>query len=1153
MVSNNTNWSYVDSSKWPEDAREVQKCFNPDWCFKGESSSEDVSVLLSSMNNCHHFKQNVKDIRKIRNNVSHKSKIKVTEKVKYCQMLINFLKDSDIWVYEEARAATNDILIFKQTNFLQMIETEKCVRLINIVTEIIELNARIFELKETYYQLCHTILIVTLLVSVFSLQYAYKNKVDTTIYNLLEICNLEFGLDFDIYLQHHQTFVGRHWLFAGILQRMEDSRGVLLVADSGYGKSAAMANIIQGKHKLTHIDVIHHLCISNEATFQRGDTFILNIVQNLYCKYPLYGQILEKRGISLSLKNREIKQMCKFDPVYCFDELIAEPLSMFVPSKEQRLVLLIDSLDECNTIGFEYSVATLLRMRYRKLPEWIKLLITSTNDSGINENFSDLDHWHLYRDSDDNKRDLLLYSKKDFFSNDYLEYLGWNFALVKDILRKIKQDDASLIDKFPTSLEKMFEIEFSNIYDGCRSRLFKRARVLYEIVMASMKPLKKQELFEISTFFKEPMKHYTDFVIVFEEFVMTLDQYYYSKDIINLKPFLQEWMISHPKGHACKVNIMKGHAAISRFMLSNIAKHNVYVSHDYIVELFMHIQRSGKKKINMGLLNPLSNYVDKTICGRNFYGMPYEPCHSILDIFASVVDSFSLMRKMISFSKTQNRTLAAINALLMRNTNSFVAIVEGSSLDFTSFTNMNRLKTFVNFIYFGNDSGFVNEEDFTLLHLAIMKENYRAFKLIADKEKDTIKQKTTSGSTAIMLAVMHDQLGMFQFLTNNTTIGTVLLRFAAMGKSYKIFNFLLDSGIHDMCVTCKSFNHRLGYKTLYRDVTNSEWEFHASVFANRKFHTLITELTCESILNYATRIGDQVIVENILRVSNETLECRDFHGLTPLASAIVFQQPKLYTYLKERGASDEFRCKPVDVYKRTAQMIILDIYSEIYTKIPCIPLGTEYCSYGRSVGYLFLRWPSCEIMRSFQWKKIDMSFLFDIDNHFKTPLYYLVCESELTSWNGLYNPYSCKMFLLLLTLLQKPFDQNQIDILVENCNSPYIDISLISYSFTRLKFSNICKDPRLHFRNIDDIYFKVYIGDISNKTNPFFKQSVVTRPMRHIYTGKKLQDLFPIELQVFKEIEVYHKSTHGTSHLNPLFSIGIENKTISTISSSVQP
>ncbi|CAG2218153.1 unnamed protein product [Mytilus edulis] len=323
---------------------------------------------------------------------------------------------------------------------------------------------------------------------------------------------------------------------------MEESRGVLLVADPGYGKSAAMSNIILGKHKLTQINVIYHLCISSDAKFQRADSFILNFVQNLYCKYPSYEKMLEKKGIFLSLRNNEIKTSCKFDPVYCFDELIVEPLSMFHPPEGERLVFLIDALDECNTI---------------------------------------------------------------------------------------------------------------DLHDT----------------------LNRKELLEISTYHRERKKKNKSFEIGFQDMVTTFDQQYLHKDIIKLKPFLQDWMMSLSTKHPCKVDKKKGHAAISRFMLSSIDTNKANLSHDFIVELFMHMQRSDKK-IDMDMLKLLRTYVDNPICGHNLYGVQYEPCHSVLDMFASVVDSFRLMKKMISFSKTSNRTLSAINALLMNNTNSFIAILE---------------------------------------------------------------------------------------------------------------------------------------------------------------------------------------------------------------------------------------------------------------------------------------------------------------------------------------------------------------------------------------------------------------------------------------------------------------------------------------------
>ncbi|XP_052065825.1 uncharacterized protein LOC127705539 [Mytilus californianus] len=400
-------------------------------------------------------------------------------------MLINFLKDPDIWSYKEAKTALTDIMVLKQMNFIKIIKTEKRSRLLAVVKE------QTSKLQEnwTYYQLFHHLLSLILFISLFKVHFANDDQRVLEVTTADRVCDLEFGVDFDIHLQQHQKFVGRHWLFEGIHQRMEESSGVLLVADTGYGKSAAMANIIQGKHNLTQINLIHHLCISSEAKFQRADTFILNIVQNLYCKYPLYGKMLEKRGIFMSFRENEIKTSCKFNPVNCFDELIVEPLSMFLPPEGERLVLLIDALNECNTIGFGYSVITLLQLRYNKLPLWIKLLLTSKNDSKIIDNFRDLDHWHLYRESDNNKEDMLLYSKKNYIPRTYLEYLKWNFVLVKDMVEKINRNHALSVDSLPTSIDQFFGMEFPYVFEGCRSTAFKKAKVLFEIIIAGMKPL----------------------------------------------------------------------------------------------------------------------------------------------------------------------------------------------------------------------------------------------------------------------------------------------------------------------------------------------------------------------------------------------------------------------------------------------------------------------------------------------------------------------------------------------------------------------------------------------------------------------------------------------------------------------------------------
>ena len=72
-----SDWSKVDSSKWPSDSLEIEKCFHPDWCSKRASATNDgdISVILGKLFNCKDIKSALSvspyDMGKFRNEVVH--------------------------------------------------------------------------------------------------------------------------------------------------------------------------------------------------------------------------------------------------------------------------------------------------------------------------------------------------------------------------------------------------------------------------------------------------------------------------------------------------------------------------------------------------------------------------------------------------------------------------------------------------------------------------------------------------------------------------------------------------------------------------------------------------------------------------------------------------------------------------------------------------------------------------------------------------------------------------------------------------------------------------------------------------------------------------------------------------------------------------
>lgn len=168
------DWSNIDSSKWPKDAKEVEKCYHPNWAIKMKgSNSDDISVLIGKLINftkIRSFFANTEDpdnIRVIRNSIVHNpEEISINEKKKYCQQMLTFLetlKTGDKWTYEEAKNAHKTIKLFINNSHIDLLKDK-------IITghELNKLKERIKNRTAKIYNINRIftlVLVVTLLVS----------------------------------------------------------------------------------------------------------------------------------------------------------------------------------------------------------------------------------------------------------------------------------------------------------------------------------------------------------------------------------------------------------------------------------------------------------------------------------------------------------------------------------------------------------------------------------------------------------------------------------------------------------------------------------------------------------------------------------------------------------------------------------------------------------------------------------------------------------------------------------------------------------------------------------------------------------------------------------------------------------------------------
>lgn len=166
-----------------------------------------------------------------------------------------------------------------------------------------------------------------------------------------------------------EPFVGREWLTEEINHWLQDDtapRTCLLAGAPGVGKSAFAVHLSHYNPAVAAI----LLCSRGMNTFNDSKTVIQTLAYLLACRLPQYRRSLmfylpETRADVQKLNEKEL-----------FELLISQPLSLSIDGCHERMVIVLDGLDECGDAGtnplakvlFEYSDC---------LPEWLRILVAS--------------------------------------------------------------------------------------------------------------------------------------------------------------------------------------------------------------------------------------------------------------------------------------------------------------------------------------------------------------------------------------------------------------------------------------------------------------------------------------------------------------------------------------------------------------------------------------------------------------------------------------------------------------------------------------------------------------------------------------------------------------------------------------------------------
>ena len=753
-----------------------------------------------------------------------------------------------------------------------------------------------------------------------------------------------------------ENFIGRRWLYQEIESAFHPPRqgvsGVLIIGDPGAGKSALTAQLICSRtsSRTIHDHVLgYHLCKHSDGNTQNGGKFVRNLADMVARRLPEYGYIVANNSYIQRSLNTDCVALD--DPVGCFEQAILTPLRLLKKEPKENWYIVIDALDEClSQSKTSHSIVYLLNKKLPRFPSWLKLVMTSRNQSFALMNSNSIIKLAIDPGDSRNTDDIELFLSTKFYQDSPLihQIKFWfgdntikntarliaallnksqgNFLFVKEMLHHWETFRAQKSNPYalPETLGEIYHSYFERHYS--RPEQFKPIRRVLELLVVSFQPLSEKEIFNILRMkevdleeeyeFKDRMKELGHFLRYRENNTVTL--YHLS---------LTEWLTSESNRKSpYYVSKKKGHEKFCDYYFSLItANGSKPSSRENILNLAQHIALGGWRKA----------YV------KEFLRFPSQVVNSS--------DSRS-NRTLLHFAATINNT--DVLELLLRHfsytdcvdnrgiTPAFLATEHGLVHNLASMVhkgaNVNHktkslLYCFVSKGYncnkFDNDWNFTctpvlqRKTEFcssTMLHAAVHRGHLEVVNFLLGNGANI---STLNGVhlTAMHIAAEEGHLKVVKALYEaGATPDQTALHHAAGRNRSDVVKYLLQIGITDKCMRCdgsfywlkteKRFKKEVhlnitALEIKQRYLSNSATTRCHSTFSIVKHRSIKNKnfthckgggvlyddkhlIFCETALHAAVSAGYEAVVRELVSKPKNALACKDYSGRTPLLEAV---------------------------------------------------------------------------------------------------------------------------------------------------------------------------------------------------------------------------------------------------------------------------
>ena len=744
-----------------------------------------------------------------------------------------------------------------------------------------------------------------------------------------------------------ENFIGRRWLYQDIENVFHPSRqgvsGVLIIGDPGAGKSALTAQLVCSRTstRTIHDRVLgYHLCKHSDRNTQNGGKFVRNLADMIARRLPEYGYIVTNN----SYIQRSLDSDCVTlqDPVGCFEQAILSPLRLLKNKPKENWYIVIDALDECLTQRETgHSIVFLLNNKLPRFPSWLKLVMTSRNESSVFINSNSV--MKLIIDPDDIRNiediELFLSTKllqhgplinqiKFWFGDDSIKNTArlisallsksqGNFLFVKEMLHHWETSRAEKRDPYalPETLGDLYHSYFERLYS--RKEQFRPIRRVLELLVATFQPLSLKEIYEVLKKKEENLEEEYEF----KDRINGLGHFlrYGENDTVTLYHLsLTEWLTSESnKNGPFYVSKKKGHEMFCDFYLILIADGDKSSLLKYILSLAQHITYGGWKeayvkqflKFPSQVVNSSDPTSNRTLLHLAATINSTDVMELLLRHFSCIdcIDNRGITPAFLAAEHGLVNNLALMvskGAKVNRRTKSLLFILESKGNEYDELFTKNYLWTPVlqsKSKYWGS----------TMLHAAAHRGHMEVVAFLLDNGA-FISTVDGVNLTALQIAAENGHSEVVKALYNAGAVADqTSLHHAAANGRLEVVKYLLKIGVRDRCIRCdgsfywlKTPKHRLQSNTKTKHVMSfhinkqcfedtKQMEKNHCIEKKTENTTTFGEfyddkhlIFCETALHAAVSAGHVEVVRELTSSPPTALTCRDYTGRTALHEAV---------------------------------------------------------------------------------------------------------------------------------------------------------------------------------------------------------------------------------------------------------------------------